>query len=49
VVKDISLAPETLSASFAQADLTADEDLAKVMTADASASTPAAPVEAPLE
>jgi cytoskeletal protein RodZ len=49
VVKDIPLAPETLSASFAQADLTADEDLAKVMTADASATAPAAPVEAPLE
>lgn len=48
VVKDIGLAPEALAAAFAQADLTADEDLAKVMTADASAAaTPA--VEAPLE
>ncbi len=49
VVKDIQLAPETLTASFTQADPTADEDLAKVMTADASGTAPAAPVEAPLE
>jgi cytoskeletal protein RodZ len=46
VVKDIPLAPDTLAASFAQADPTADEALAKVLTADASAMTP---VEAPIE
>ena len=50
VVKDISLAPETLAASFTQADPTADEALAKVLTADASATAPLeTPVEAPLE
>jgi hypothetical protein len=50
VVKDIPLAPDTLAASFAQADPTADEALAKVLTADASAAAPlATPVEAPLE
>lgn len=46
VVKDIPLAPDTLAASFTEADPTADEALAKVLTADASATTP---VEAPLE
>jgi hypothetical protein len=53
VVKDVALSAEALTGKFAQADLTADEDLARVMTADASASAPATPgegaVEAPLE
>ena len=53
VVKDVALSAEALTGKFAQADLTADEDLARVMTADASAMAPATPgegaVEAPLE
>ncbi|MFZ1471040.1 MAG: RodZ domain-containing protein [Paracoccaceae bacterium] len=48
VVKDLALAPDSLSQNFALADLTADDDLAKVMTADASAVAPAS-AEAPLE
>lgn len=42
VAKDIQLSPESLTQSFAQADLTADEDLAKFATADASDVVPAA-------
>jgi hypothetical protein len=53
VVKNVALSAEALTGKFAQADLTADEDLARVMTADASAMAPATPgegaVEAPLE
>jgi cytoskeletal protein RodZ len=37
VVKDIALAPEALTEKFAVADLSADQDLAAIMTADASA------------
>ena len=48
VVKDIALAPDALAQKFALADLTADDDLAKVMTADAS--SVAAPAgDAPVE
>jgi Helix-turn-helix domain/Domain of unknown function (DUF4115) len=47
VVKDIGLAPDQLTASFAQADLVADEDLAKVMTAESTA--PLSPLPAPSE
>lgn len=36
VVKDIALSPESLTQSFAQADLTADQDLANFATADAA-------------
>ncbi len=36
VIKDIALSPEALTQSFAQADPTADVDLAKFATADAS-------------
>ena len=36
VAKDIQLSPEALTQSFAQADLTSDEDLARFATADAS-------------
>jgi cytoskeletal protein RodZ len=43
VVKDIALSPEVLTTTMAQADLTVDEDLARIMTADA---TGLAPVEA---
>lgn len=42
VAKDISLSPEALTQGFAQADLTADEDLARFATADASDVVPAA-------
>jgi cytoskeletal protein RodZ len=46
VVKDIPLAPEALTESFAQADLTQDEDLARFSTADATDVVPqAAPSE----
>jgi len=41
VAKDITLSPEALVQSFAQADLTQDEDLARFATADASAGVPA--------
>jgi cytoskeletal protein RodZ len=41
VAKDIPLMPETLTQSFAQADLTQDEDLARFATADASDVVPA--------
>lgn len=46
VVKDVPLAADTLTAAYAPADPMADDALAKVLTADASAGTP---VEAPLE
>jgi hypothetical protein len=36
VAKDIPLSPEALTQSFAEADLTQDEDLARFATADAS-------------
>ena len=36
VVKDIALSPESLTQTFAQADLTADQDLANFATADAT-------------
>jgi hypothetical protein len=36
VVKDIALSPEALTQTFAQADLTADQDLANFATADAA-------------
>lgn len=36
VAKDIQLSPDSLTQSFAKADLTADEDLANFATADAS-------------
>jgi cytoskeletal protein RodZ len=36
VVKDIALSPESLTQTFAQADLTADQDLANFATADAA-------------
>lgn len=42
VAKNIALSPEALTASFALADPQADEALAKVMTADASAAAPVA-------
>ncbi|MBL9049411.1 MAG: DUF4115 domain-containing protein [Tabrizicola sp.] len=46
VAKDILLAPEALTQSFAQADLTQDEDLARFATADATDVMPqAAPSE----
>lgn len=41
VAKDIPLSPESLTQSFAQADPSADEDLAKFATADASDVVPA--------
>jgi cytoskeletal protein RodZ len=41
VAKDIPLSPESLTQSFAQADLTADQDLANFATADASDVVPA--------
>lgn len=49
VAKDIPLSPEALTQSFAQADPTADEDLARFATADASDVVPAlaAPDAAP--
>jgi cytoskeletal protein RodZ len=40
VVKDIPLVPEALVQSFAQADLTQDEDLARFATADATGVLP---------
>ncbi|MBA4326487.1 MAG: DUF4115 domain-containing protein [Rhodobacter sp.] len=40
VAKDIPLSPDTLTQRFAQADLAADEDLARFATADASAVVP---------
>lgn len=46
VVKDIALSPEALTQTFAQADPTADEDLAKFATADASDVVPAPATEA---
>jgi cytoskeletal protein RodZ len=46
VAKDIQLSPEALTQSFAQADLTADEDLANFATADASDVVPAPAPEA---
>ncbi len=36
VIKDIALSPEALTQNFAQADLTADQDLANFATADAT-------------
>jgi hypothetical protein len=42
VAKDIPLSPEALTQSFAQADLTKDQDLANFATADASSVMPAA-------
>ena len=45
VAKDIQLSPETLTQSFAQADLTQDEDLARFATADATDVLPAAATE----
>lgn len=41
VAKDIALSPEALTESFAQADLTQDEDLARFATADATDVLPA--------
>jgi cytoskeletal protein RodZ len=41
VAKDIQLSPEALTQSFAQADLTQDEDLARFATADATSVLPA--------
>jgi Helix-turn-helix domain/Domain of unknown function (DUF4115) len=41
VVKDIALSPEVLTTTMAAADLSVDEDLARIMTADASAIAPA--------
>ena len=41
IAKDIRLSPEALTQSFAQADLTKDQDLANFATADASAVVPA--------
>lgn len=46
VAKDIQLSPESLTQAFAQADLTADEDLANFATADASDVVPAPATEA---
>jgi cytoskeletal protein RodZ len=46
VAKDIQLSPEALTQSFAEADLTADEDLANFATADASDVVPAPAPEA---
>ncbi len=46
VVKDVALSPEALTQTFAQADLTADEDLARFATADA---TGLAPIEGGIE
>ena len=43
VVKDIALSPEVLTSTMAEADLSVDEDLSRIMTADA---TGLAPVEA---
>ena len=43
VAKDIPLSPESLTQSFAQADPTADEDLARFATADATGVLPEAP------
>ena len=40
VAKDIQLSPEALTQSFAQADLTQDEDLARFATADATSVLP---------
>jgi hypothetical protein len=40
VAKDIPLSPEALTQSFAEADLTQDEDLARFSTADASGVLP---------
>ena len=40
VVKDIALSPESLTQTLAAADPTADEDLARFATADASAVVP---------
>ena len=42
VAKDIPLSPEALTQSFAQADLSKDQDLANFATADASSVMPAA-------
>jgi cytoskeletal protein RodZ len=46
VAKDIQLSPESLTESFAQADPSADQDLAKFATADASDVVPAPAPEA---
>jgi cytoskeletal protein RodZ len=46
VAKDIQLSPESLTQSFAQADVTADQDLANFATADASGVLPAPATEA---
>ena len=46
VAKDIQLSPESLTQSFAQADPSADQDLAKFATADASDVVPAPAPEA---
>jgi hypothetical protein len=48
VVKDVALSPEALTQSFAEADLTADEDLARFSTADASGVAPVDPAPADL-
>jgi Domain of unknown function (DUF4115) len=42
VVRNIALSPEALTETMAAADLTADEDLAKFSTADATSVAPAA-------
>jgi cytoskeletal protein RodZ len=43
VVKDVALSPEALTQSFAEADLTADEDLVRFSTADAGSVAPVDP------
>jgi cytoskeletal protein RodZ len=43
VAKDIPLSPEALTQSFAEADLTQDEDLARFAVADATVVVPEAP------
>ena len=43
VVKDVALSPEALTQTFAQADVTADEDLARFATADATGLAPVEP------
>ncbi|NJM82447.1 MAG: DUF4115 domain-containing protein [Tabrizicola sp.] len=43
VVKDVALSAEALVERFAEADFTADDDLARVSTADASNVVPASP------
>ena len=46
IAKDIPLSPEALTQTYAQADLTADQDLANFATADASDVVPAPVPEA---